>query len=67
MTADHDNIVAARAMFEEARANLADALIEECPGPHKPVQHRDFKPAWCEACGYAEDGTRILARIKEIP
>lgn len=23
---------------------------KECPD-HKPVQHRDFKPPWCETCG----------------
>ncbi|BAL87324.1 hypothetical protein AMIS_21040 [Actinoplanes missouriensis 431] len=59
MTADHENIAAARAMFAEARDNLADALAEECPGPHRLVQRRDGLPAWCEACGYTEDGDRI--------
>lgn len=22
-----------------------------CPGEHKPVQHRDGKPPWCNLCG----------------
>ncbi len=59
MTADHESIAAARRMFVEARDNLADALLEECPGPHAVIQRRDGQPAWCEACGNAEDGTRM--------
>lgn len=56
---DHETIAAARTWYVEARDNLADTLLKECPAPHRPVQHRDRKPAWCEACGYAEDDTRI--------
>lgn len=42
-----------------ARLDLADAIRAVCLGPHSYVQHRDRQPAWCESCGYAEDGTRI--------
>lgn len=31
---------------------ISDALTEPTPcHNHKPVQHRDFKPPWCETCG----------------
>lgn len=58
-----DAIAHARAAFIDARLNLADAIREACPKPHAYVQHRDRQPPWCEACGYAEDGTRILVRL----
>ncbi|MEU4558554.1 hypothetical protein AB0F72_09190 [Actinoplanes sp. NPDC023936] len=58
MTADHENIATARAMYVEARGNLADALLEECPGPHRYVQPGGWQIERCYACGYTEDGTR---------
>jgi hypothetical protein len=33
------------------------AAQRACPGPHRPVQHRDFKPPWCRVCGCGVDGT----------
>lgn len=63
-TADPHTDIANRALaVVDARLALVDAIRESCPGPHLLVQHRDRKPAWCEACGYADDG----ARIKERP
>jgi hypothetical protein len=51
----------------EAQHDLADAIREACPAGHSHayVQHRDRKPAWCEACGYAEDGTRVRC-VREL-
>ena len=56
-----DSITRARAAFIDARLDLADAIREACPAgsSHAYVQRRDRQPAWCEACGFAEDGTRI--------
>lgn len=31
----------------DALLTLVEAM---CPGPHKPVLHRDHKPPWCKAC-----------------
>ena len=69
MTTDpHAFIASLAADAAEAQRDLADAIREACPGPHSYVQHRDRKPAWCEACGYAEDGTRIRpARLDTEP
>ena len=54
-------IALARLAVIDARLNLADAIREACPAGnlHAYVQHRDRLPAWCEACGYSEDGTRV--------
>lgn len=61
MTDPPSAIAVARLAFIDARLNLADAIREACPAgnSHAYVQHRNGAPAWCEACGYAEDGTRI--------
>lgn len=67
-------IAVARLAFIDARLNLADAIREACPAgnSHAYVQHRDRQSAWCEACGFAEDGTRIktaeqiAARLAEV-
>lgn len=64
----------ARLAFIDARLNLADTIREACPAgnSHAYGQHRDRQPAWCEACGYAEDGARIktaeqiAARLAEV-
>lgn len=51
---------------EEMAGGLADDRtkmerqldVDECrrSDKHKPVQHRDGKPAWCKACGLTEVG-----------
>lgn len=57
----HAFIASLAAALTDARRDLADAIREACPAGHSHayVQHRDRLPAWCEACGYAEDGMRI--------
>lgn len=62
-----DRIAQARLAFIDARLDLADAVRDACPKPHSYVQHRDGQPAWCEACGYAEDGTQVHARPAAEP
>ena len=44
----------ARDAIERLRVAVADA----CPrgAEHRPVQHRDKKPPWCNACGRDSDG-----------
>ncbi len=59
MNDPHQVIKAMRLAAIDARLDLADAVAAACPGRHSYVQHRDRNPAWCEACGYADDGTRI--------
>lgn len=55
-------VAEARLAYLDARRVLADAIREACPAGHSHayVQHRDGRPAWCEACGYHEDGTHRL-------
>lgn len=49
---DHDDITAARGAFYEAKDTLYRLVDQTCPAEHhRPVQHRDRKPPWCEACG----------------
>lgn len=43
----------------DARLALADAIREACPGPHSFVQHRDRRPAWCNACRRTGDGGSV--------
>lgn len=63
MTTPAARIEIARKAAAVRLAILADTIREACPAgnSHAYVQHRDRKPAWCEACGYAEDGTLIRA------
>lgn len=35
---------------------------------HKPVQHRDRQPPWCEMCGYTDPKPAVEAKkIKDKP
>lgn len=45
--------------LRKAAAHLTQLLRKYCPGPHKPVQHRDHKPPWCNACRRTSDGWQI--------
>ena len=36
-------------------------------GSHKPVQHRDGKPAWCPVCGLTADGNVPMSRFGSQP
>jgi hypothetical protein len=36
-------------------------------GSHKPVQHRDGKPAWCPVCGLTADGNVPMSRFGAQP
>lgn len=47
----------------DARLNLADAIRDACPKPHRFVQHRDHQPAWCNTCGRGELGVRYADRL----
>lgn len=58
----HDHIASLARAVADAQQGLSNAIREACPGPHLPVQHRDRRPAWCEVCGYAENGNRIKER-----
>lgn len=51
-----DHIAELRGKAIDARLDLADAIREACPGPHVFVQHRDRRPAWCEACRRTDEG-----------
>ena len=58
-------------MTEQIKAHRA-ALIARCKaaGRHKPTQHRDGKPAWCEVCrltrnGFDPDEIGALGRTRE--
>lgn len=59
---------------QHIRDGLRDLLTEtDEKGPwehegHKPVQHRDRKPPWCETCGWTSPAPAIPAiQIKEVP
>jgi hypothetical protein len=41
------------------QSELEQALSDLCPGEHKYTQHRDRRPPWCSACGYAVNGTKV--------
>ncbi len=45
-----------------ARAKLVTFIEAACPGPHKPVQHRDAWAPWCDACRYTADGELRVAK-----
>lgn len=42
--------------FAISEARLGEHVADHCPGPHRVVQHRDAKPAWCRTCGRTWDG-----------
>lgn len=48
-----------RAEVNRAEQALKDMVVEKCPGPHKPIQHRDHRPPWCQTCGRTTRGIRI--------
>lgn len=52
-------IQAAADAVTTSRQQLAQLLIEECPGPHRFDQHRDHRPPWCNACRYTALGQHI--------
>jgi hypothetical protein len=39
-----------------ALAKLQISIREQCPGPHRHVEHADGKPPWCDACGFTDTG-----------
>lgn len=41
-----------------AKGGLIAAVMDACPGPHRPVQHRDGNPLWCNVCGRSNYGDR---------
>lgn len=41
-----DEFVQLRVAVDEAEAALRKAVRAACPGVHRPIQHRDRKPAW---------------------
>lgn len=47
-----------REEYNAARGRLAAAVVEACPGPHQPTQHRDRLPPWCPVCGRDSLGRR---------
>lgn len=40
-------------------AAIKKLVAKNCPGEHKPVQHRDRKPPWCHLCGCTADGNKV--------
>ena len=52
-----------RLQLEIAHVRLLEAVWSACPGPHRPVQHRDRKPPWCRECGRTADGTPIIKEV----
>lgn len=44
-----------RATYDKARGRIQRSTREQSH-EHKPVQHRDGKPPWCNACGHTADG-----------
>lgn len=54
-----------RARADRAEADLYRAVVNACPGPHKPTQHRDGNPPWCAACGRTGRGTPIEGALLE--
>lgn len=54
-----DELQHLRAVVNRAEQTLMDAVVDSCPGPHKPVQHRDHLPEWCHACGRTRRGMRM--------
>lgn len=53
-----DEVAEARSDVVAASLRLAEVIRAGCPGPHRYVQHRDARPAWCPECGYGQDGVR---------
>lgn len=59
MSSEEDVIVEIRANFDHWADQLYMTLVRMCPGTHSPVQHRDGKKPWCNACGRDYRGFRI--------
>lgn len=55
----HDAITEMTKTIWVAQIQLAGLILSVCPGPHRPVQHRDHRPAWCRVCGYTTTGERF--------
>ena len=36
-------------------------IMSDCPG-HRPVQHRDARPPWCNKCGLTAGGANPISR-----
>jgi hypothetical protein len=47
-----------RERYHATRTELLVAVRGLCPGRHRPVQHRDRKPPWCDTCGRDQLGTQ---------
>lgn len=60
-TEDDHALLLLRREANLAEQRLKDTVAEKCPGPHKPVQHRDHRPPWCQVCGRTTRGLRIQA------
>lgn len=56
---DDEVLLLLRKEANRAEQALKDAVAEKCPGPHKPIQHRDHRPPWCRVCGRTTRGLRI--------
>lgn len=54
-----EQITEARNELHAVKRKLDFLITVACPGDHALVQHRDMKPAWCEACGRSSMGLTI--------
>ena len=52
-------ISAAADNLEEALKAVHRLLKEHCPGPHRPMQHKDNLPPYCRYCRRTTNGRRI--------
>jgi len=50
------------AEVKRASQALEKVLEQSCPGPHRYVQHRDRRSAWCSACGRTASGEKVTKR-----
>lgn len=55
-------LVALNATIRDAQKKRKRLLQQACPGKHQLIQHRDMRPAWCEACGRGADGKQVMPR-----
>lgn len=54
-----------REQANEFEETLRRAVVESCPGPHEPRQHRDRNEAWCNVCGRSARGRAIKAMLSD--
>lgn len=61
-------LIASSALFKGAvvthtlRDTITSAALDPCPD-HKPVQHRDGSPPWCNTCGRTLGGLKPTSRL----